>query len=103
MVRLGGDPFNMTVAALRLSRNANAVAELHGETARKMWRHVDDAAPIVAVTNGVDHRVWQDARVAAAIDDGGDEVLDEARAHAQARAGGGGGAAHRRDARSRDA
>jgi len=80
MVRLGGDPFNMTVAALRLSRNANAVAELHGDTARKMWRHVDDAAPIVAVTNGVDHRVWQDARVAAAIAAGGDQALDEARA-----------------------
>ena len=63
MVRIGGEPFNMTVAALRLSRNANAVAELHGETARDMWRHVEDAAPIVAVTNGVDHRVWQDARV----------------------------------------
>jgi glycogen phosphorylase len=84
MVRLGGDPFNMTVAALRLSRNANAVAELHGETARKMWRHVDDAAPIVAVTNGVDHRVWQDARVrdAAAVVSGatGDAALDGARA-----------------------
>jgi starch phosphorylase len=70
MVRLGGDPFNMTVAALRLSRQANAVAELHGETARKMWSHVEDAAPIVAVTNGVDHRVWQDARVAGATANG---------------------------------
>jgi starch phosphorylase len=45
-----------------------------------MWRHVDDAAPIVAVTNGVDHRVWQDARVASAIEGGGDEALDGARA-----------------------
>ncbi|MDB4969508.1 MAG: hypothetical protein JWN44_5197 [Myxococcales bacterium] len=78
--RLGGDPFNMTVAALRLSRNANAVAELHGETARKMWRHVSDAAPIVAITNGVDHRVWQDARVRDAISDGDDAALDSARA-----------------------
>jgi starch phosphorylase len=80
MVRLGGDPFNMTVGALRLSRNANAVAELHGETARKMWRHVDDAAPIVAVTNGVDHRVWQDARIATAMSNGSDSALDGARA-----------------------
>ncbi|HEX9100974.1 MAG TPA: alpha-glucan family phosphorylase, partial [Polyangia bacterium] len=80
MVRLGGDPFNMTVAALRLSRNANAVAELHGETSRKMWAHVDDAAPIVAVTNGVDHRVWQDARVRDAVANGSDSALDGARA-----------------------
>ncbi len=88
MVRLGGDPFNMTVGALRLSRHANAVAELHGETARKMWRHVDDAAPIVAVTNGVDHRVWQDARIRDAVELGersapaheADAALDAARA-----------------------
>ena len=78
--RLGGDPFNMTVAALRLSRAANAVAELHGDTARDMWRHVADAAPIVAITNGVDHRVWQDARVRDAIGDGADAALDAARA-----------------------
>src|SRR5204862_1456079 len=36
---LGGDPFNMTVAGLRLSRLANAVSALHGETARAMRPH----------------------------------------------------------------
>lgn len=77
--RLGGDPFNMTVAALRLSRRANAVAELHGETARQMWRHVADAAPIVAITNGVDHRVWQDVRIGDAVAIGSEAALDEAR------------------------
>src|SRR5262249_43686110 len=70
--KIGGRPFNMTVAGLRLAAHANAVAELHGVTARKMWAHVHDAAPIVAITNGVDHRVWQDARVRAA--EGGDEL-----------------------------
>ena len=38
--RIGGDPFSMTVAGLRLARIANGVAELHGETARKMWKDV---------------------------------------------------------------
>jgi starch phosphorylase len=61
--RIGGRPFNMTVAGLRLSSRANAVAELHAVTARQMWSHVIDGAPIAAITNGVDHRVWQDARV----------------------------------------
>jgi starch phosphorylase len=64
---IGGDPFSMTVAGLRLSRIANGVAELHGETARHMWRHVDDAAPIVSVTNGVHQPTWQDARIRAAL------------------------------------
>ena len=45
---IGGDPFNMTVAGLRLAHAANAVAQLHGETARAMWAHVEDAAPIIA-------------------------------------------------------
>ena len=68
LVRLGGDPFNVTVAALRLSCRANAVAELHAETARDMWAFVEGAAEIIAVTNGVHNRTWQDAEIAAAAE-----------------------------------
>ena len=64
---IGGEPFNMTVAGLRLCRKANAVAQLHGQTARAIWAHVEDAAPIVAITNGVHAGTWQDARVQAAL------------------------------------
>src|SRR5262247_3725870 len=67
MREIGGDPFNMTVAGLRLARSANAVAQLHGETARAMWAHVHGAAPIIAVTNGVHVGTWQDARIRAAL------------------------------------
>jgi glycogen phosphorylase len=65
--QIGGAPFSMTVAGLRLSRIANGVAELHGETARAMWRDVAGAAPIVSVTNGVHVPTWQDARIRAAL------------------------------------
>jgi len=65
MREIGGDPFNMTVAGLRLSRAANGVSALHGETARAMWAHVEDAAPIVHVTNGVHTGTWQSDRVRA--------------------------------------
>lgn len=67
---LGGDPFGMTVAGLRLSRIANGVAELHGNTSRKMWADVLGAAPIVSVTNGVHHPTWQDVRMRAAYANG---------------------------------
>jgi starch phosphorylase len=70
---IGGDPFNMTVAGLRLARVANGVSELHGVTARAMWAHVADTAPILSVTNGVHVGTWQDPRVAAAL--GSDEDL----------------------------
>lgn len=66
MIRLGGDPFQMTVAALRLARAANGVSELHGRTARSMWAGVTGAAPIQAITNGVHLPTWQDERVARA-------------------------------------
>ena len=65
----GGDPFNMTVAGLRLSRRANAVSQLHGQTARAMWSSVADAAPIVAVTNGVHAPTWQAPEIHAAASD----------------------------------
>jgi starch phosphorylase len=78
--QIGGEPFNMTVAGLRLSCRANAVSRIHTETARRMWRHVQGAAPICAITNGVDPRIWQDARIreAARVEASTDAALDAA-------------------------
>ncbi len=68
---IGEDPFNMTVAGLRLSRAANAVAALHGETARAMWKHVSGASSITSITNGVHVPTWQLERIRnAGADDG---------------------------------
>ncbi len=77
MRAIGGDPFNMTVAGLRLAHIANAVSQLHGETARAMWRHVEDAAPIIAITNGVHAPTWQAPPIRDAGDDG--DALGRAR------------------------
>jgi starch phosphorylase len=63
---IGGDPFNMTVAGLRLSRRANAVADLHADTANKMWSGIDNAAYIIGVTNGVHEKTWGDGAIAEA-------------------------------------
>lgn len=67
LARIGGSPFSMTVAGLRLARIANGVAELHGETARQMWKDISGAAPIISITNGVHVPTWQDARIRAAL------------------------------------
>lgn len=69
---LGDDPFNMTIAALRLANIANAVSKLHGQTAREMWGNVYEAAPIVSITNGVHVGTWQDERINRAFDKGDD-------------------------------
>src|SRR5262244_1264553 len=59
MRQIGGDPFNMTVARLRLSRRANAVSQLHAEVSRTMWHDVEGASEIVPITNGVPVPTWQ--------------------------------------------
>jgi glycogen phosphorylase len=63
MRSIGGDPFNMTVAGLRLARRANAVSWLHAEVSRDMWHDVTGACPIIAITNGVHVPTWQDTRI----------------------------------------
>ncbi|AGC67977.1 putative alpha-glucan phosphorylase [Thermoclostridium stercorarium subsp. stercorarium DSM 8532] len=64
MARIGGKPFSMTVAGLRLSKKANAVSQLHGQTAKRMWKGVDNSSEIIAITNGVHNGTWQDRRIA---------------------------------------
>ena len=65
-VKLGGENFSLTVAALRMSRIANAVSQLHGLVANKMWEWVDGRCPIRAITNAVNLHYWQDKRIADA-------------------------------------
>ena len=55
--------FTMTVLALNMARTANGVSQLHGEVARRQWRHMYPDAqvkdvPIGAVTNGVHLPTW---------------------------------------------
>jgi starch phosphorylase len=56
--------FNLTAFALNLSRQSNAVSQLHGEVTRAMWRsfwgnNSRDHSLIGSITNGVHLRSWQ--------------------------------------------
>lgn len=62
-VQLGGEQFSLTVAALRMSRLANAVSQLHGLVSNKMWNWVEGRCPIRAITNAVNLHYWQDSRM----------------------------------------
>ncbi|MFW5985986.1 MAG: alpha-glucan family phosphorylase [Halanaerobiales bacterium] len=66
MRNIGGSPFNMTVAGLRLARDANGVAILHGETSRKMWANINNRAPIRAITNGINRSTWTSKKIITA-------------------------------------
>jgi glycogen phosphorylase len=55
--------FSMAVLALRTSRAANGVSELHGYVSRGMWKQMwpgtpESEVPIGHVTNGVHPRTW---------------------------------------------
>lgn len=62
-IRLGGEDFSLTVAALRMSRLANGVSQLHGVVANNMWHWVDNRCPIIAITNATNLNYWQDKRI----------------------------------------
>ena len=62
------EPFCMTVLALKLSRAANAVSELHGQVSRHMWKCLFpnlpvDQVPIGHVTNGIHALGWMKGTV----------------------------------------
>jgi starch phosphorylase len=57
------EPFCMTVLALKLSRAANAVSELHGRVSRHMWQSLYpgkpvEQVPIGHITNGIHLLGW---------------------------------------------
>ncbi|MCW2277591.1 alpha-glucan family phosphorylase [Heliophilum fasciatum] len=72
MRELGGDPFSMTVAGLRLAYMANGVSKLHGRTVQRMWGHLEGVPLIFSITNGVHPGTWQDPRIKQAFETRGD-------------------------------
>ena len=61
-----GDEFNHTLAALRISRKANAVSKLHGDVSREMWKGHDGICEIDHVTNAQNKKYWVDLQLESA-------------------------------------
>ena len=68
MEKIGGNPFGMTVASLRLSSMANGVSRIQVSAAKDMWHWVKEAPNIIAITNGVHKATWQDPRITKAFE-----------------------------------
>lgn len=67
MAQIGGNPFGMTVASLRLSSMANGVSRIQVMAAKDMWHWVKEAPNIIAITNGVHRKTWQNSEIAKAF------------------------------------
>ena len=68
-----GETFSMGVLALRNAQGRNAVSELHGRVARRMWNFMwpdcaEDDVPITHVTNGVHTANWMARRLRTLLD-----------------------------------
>jgi glycogen phosphorylase len=68
-----GETFSMGILALQKSDGRNAVSELHGDVARKMWNFLwkdkdADDVPITHITNGVHVANWIARRLRLLLD-----------------------------------
>ncbi len=52
--------FNHSLAALRMSKRANAVSQKHGEVSNKMWKSYSGICKIGAITNAQNGLYWKD-------------------------------------------
>ena len=69
--------FNHSLAALRLSRKANAVSKLHGEVSREMWGHYSGICEITHVTNAQNQLYWADKELEKAQKKGDLEAMEK--------------------------
>ena len=68
-----GAMFSMPALALRFSSTRNGVAELHGDTSRRIWSDLwqdvpTDEVPIGHITNGVHYHTWVAPQIQALTD-----------------------------------
>lgn len=57
------DNFSMAILALTLAAKTNAVSQLHGDVARRMWQYLwpqtpASEVPIISISNGIHSRSW---------------------------------------------
>jgi starch phosphorylase len=68
-----GEPFSMTVLAIKLANTSNGVSALHGVVSRKMWNGIWPTlpvgeVPITSITNGVHTQSWLAPELAQLFD-----------------------------------
>jgi glycogen phosphorylase len=66
---------NYTLTALRMTKRANGVSQLHGEVSRKMWNSYKGICEITAITNAQNRTYWKDDELDKALETGDDQAL----------------------------
>ena len=71
------DELNHTLAALLLSKKANAVSKMHQKTLCKNWSTNENICTITTVTNAQNYKYWHDEGMYQALKENNDEALLE--------------------------
>ncbi len=79
------DTFSHSLVALRLSKIANGVSQLHGVVSREMWSEFPGICEIESITNAQNKLFWADARLEAARLANDDDALKERKRHLKRR------------------
>lgn len=69
---IGGEPFNMTAAALKTASIANSVSETHFKEVSENWKDLIDKCNIINITNGIHIHTWADKAIEEAYRTNGD-------------------------------
>ncbi len=70
------DDFNLTLAALKLAKKANAVSKLHEKVTKDMWKDYIDTSDIVSITNAQSKRVWASKELYNALENDEDFEIE---------------------------
>lgn len=79
------DVFNHSLCALRMSRVANAVSQLHGVVSNDMWNKYYGVAEIKSITNAQEFKYWADKPLYEAKDKKENTIFDERKKHLKKR------------------
>lgn len=71
-----GELFNHSLCALKMSRIANGVSQLHGVVSRAMWSKYPGICEIKSITNAQDFKYWGDKDLYNAKDENNDTIFD---------------------------
>lgn len=70
--QIGGEPFNMTAAALKTANIANSISECHLKEVKENWKGIEGKCDIINITNGIHIHTWADKGVEEAYRKDGD-------------------------------
>lgn len=66
---------NFTVTALRLSKIANGVSQLHRQVATEMWKGYPGGCNIISITNAQNKKFWMDKSIEEEFNNGSNNSL----------------------------